>query len=292
MPRRSGGRIQFRLRRLYAAASVFTEPRSSVITSETSRRLLAVDDPVPAVAENSGAESPFLLVCDHAGRATPRRLAQLGLPDSAFETHIAWDIGALDLSRRIGAALGACLIHQRYSRLVIDCNREPAHGKSIVAVSDGWEIPANARLTPSDVVDRRQEIFDPYHALIGAEIDAREARCRPTVLVAIHSFTPTMDGIARPWHVGVLHMGDSPASSGMLDLLRAQPGLVVGDNQPYAMDGTDYTVPFHAHRRGADAVELEVRQDLLQDAVSAERIAGLFIALLPALAAAGQGEAR
>lgn len=255
-----------------------------MISSAPSIDLLAPDEPAPAVAENSGAASPFLLVCDHAGRLTPRRLGRLGLADAAFEAHIAWDIGALTLARRLSAALGACLIHQRYSRLVIDCNRDPGHHQSIVPISDGWPIPANVAITPAEAAARRRAIFDPYHARIAAEIDARAARGQDTILVLVHSFTPSMGGVARPWQVGVLHLGGSPASSAMLDLLRAEPGLVVGDNEPYAMDGTDYTAPFHAHRRGLDAVELEVRQDLLQDAVSAEAMAALFAKLLPRLA--------
>jgi predicted N-formylglutamate amidohydrolase len=216
---------------------------------------------------------------------------QLGLPDTAFETHIAWDIGALDLGRRLAGSLGACLIHQPYSRLVIDCNRDPNHGQSIVPISDGWEIPGNAQLTRAEAAARRGEIFDPYHARIGAELDARRARGLHTLLVLVHSFTPRMGGADRPWHVAVLHMGDSPASSAMLDLLRGESGLVVGDNEPYAMDGTDYTAPFHAHRRGLDAVELEVRQDLLQDAASADRMAALLGRLLARLAVyAGKGD--
>lgn len=250
--------------------------------------LLAADDPAPAVAEKTGADSPFLVVCDHAGRAVPRRLGRLGLPEEAFEAHIAWDIGALTLARRLSAALEACLIHQRYSRLVIDCNRDPDHDQSIVPVSDGWRIPGNEGLDHAGAAARRREVFDPYHARIATEIDARLARGRSTILVLVHSFTPAMAGLARPWHVGVLHLGGSPASSAMLDLLRAEPGLVVGDNEPYAMDGTDYTAPFHAHLRGCDAVELEVRQDLLQDALSADRMAELFIRLLPRLVDGGR----
>src|SRR3569623_287104 len=54
--------------------------------------LLGKGDPAPAVAERGGRDSPFLLVCDHAGRAIPQALGSLGLPEAAFETHVAWDI--------------------------------------------------------------------------------------------------------------------------------------------------------------------------------------------------------
>jgi predicted N-formylglutamate amidohydrolase len=243
--------------------------------------LLEAGEPEAAVAENPGADAPFLLVCDHAGRAVPRRLGTLGLPDAALEDHIAWDIGALDLSRRLGEAFGACVIHQTYSRLVIDCNRAPDHPQSIVTVSDGWTVAGNLGLTPSEAEARRRAVFDPYHARITAELDARRARGVATLLVCVHSFTPSMAGVERPWRVGVLHMGDSPASTALLERLGREEGLEVGDNEPYAMDGTDYTAPVHRRGRGIDAVELEVRQDLLQDPTTFRHMADLFIRLLP-----------
>jgi predicted N-formylglutamate amidohydrolase len=243
--------------------------------------LLEAGEPEAAVAENTGAGGPFLLVCDHAGRAVPRRLGALGLPAAALQEHIAWDIGALDLSRRIAEALDGGLVHQTYSRLVIDCNRAPDHPGSIVTVSDGWTVPGNLALTPAQAEARREAVFDPYHARIAAELDSRRARGVPTLLVCVHSFTPSMAGFERPWRVGVLHMHDSPASTALLESLGREEGLVVGDNEPYAMDGTDYTAPVHRRGRGIDAVELEVRQDLLQDPAAARRIADLFIRLLP-----------
>ncbi len=243
--------------------------------------LLEAGDPTPAVAENSGAESPFVLVCDHGGRAVPRRLGRLGLPEAAFDAHIAWDIGALDLARRLAGALGAVLIHQAYSRLVIDCNRSPDHPQSIVTEGDGWMVRGNRDLSSDWKAARRQAIFEPYHALIGAELDARRPRRADSVLICVHSFTPSLGGVARPWDVGVLHMGNSAASTALLTLLRRESSLVVGDNEPYAMDGTDYTAPFHAHRRGLDAVELEVRQDHLQRQGGLEAMADLFTRLLP-----------
>ena len=243
--------------------------------------LLEVDEPSPSVAENSGANAPFLLVCDHAGRAVPRCLGRLGLPDAAFEAHIAWDIGALALARGLAGAFGAALIHQTYSRLVIDCNRSPDHPQSIVTHGDGWTVAGNHDLGPDEKDARRRAIFDPYHARIAAELDARQSRGADTLLVCVHSFTPRLGGEARPWDVGVLHMGDSDASTALLSLLRQESGLVVGDNEPYAMDGADHTAPFHAHRRGLDAVELEVRQDRLESPDGIAAMTALFARLLP-----------
>jgi predicted N-formylglutamate amidohydrolase len=243
--------------------------------------LLGPSDPAAVVVENRGACTPFLLVCDHAGRQVPRCLDSLGLPSSEFNRHIALDIGAGDLASQVGRRLAAWTVRQTYSRLVIDCNRAPDHHGLIVEESDGARVPANLNLTPHERARRLDEIYAPYHAAISQELDRRAATEQPAVLISIHSFTPAMGGIARPWHMGVLHDGASAASDAMLRLLRQEPGLVVGDNEPYAMDGIDYTIPLHAIARGLPYVELEIRQDLIADAAGVERFAALLARVIP-----------
>ncbi|MDB5460782.1 MAG: N-formylglutamate amidohydrolase [Caulobacteraceae bacterium] len=243
--------------------------------------MLGCDDPSPAVVTNRSGSSPFVLVGDHAGRAIPRRLGDLGLAPEAMELHIAWDIGISGLGARLAARLDACFVEQAYSRLVLDCNRKPGAPDCAPAVSDGWAVPGNAHLSPADLAARRREIYAPYQAAIAEGLEARAAR--PAFLVSLHSFTPAMQGFARPWRVGVLHAHDSPLSLRMLDLLRAELGDLAGDNQPYAMDGTDNTVPLHAPR-AADYLELEVRQDLLADPAGQDEMAALIGRLLQALA--------
>lgn len=187
------------------------------------------------------------------------------------------------LGRRLSNALGATFIAQRYSRLVIDCNRDPSRADSIPAESDGSIIPGNANLAPADRAARIERVFAPYHARIAGELDARAARGLPTWIVALHSFTPAMRGMARPWIFGVLHLGDSAFSRATLAALAAEPdGPVVGDNEPYRMDLVDFTVPHHAIGRGLDYLELEVRQDLLADEAGQQAVAERLARLLPA----------
>ena len=213
---------------------------------------------------NAGAPSAFLLLGDHAGRQIPRRLERLGLGDAALDRHIAWDIGIAGLGARLSNLLDATFIAQAYSRLVVDCNRRPGADGAMPAVSDGEPIPGNRDLSPLAVAARMAEIYDPYQQAIAAALAARAGR--QTVLIALHSFTPAMQGQDRPWRLGVLHRHDSPFSSAVLARLRQDLGEAVGDNAPYAMDETDNTIPLHADARGLDYLELEVRQDLLADA--------------------------
>ena len=243
-------------------------------------RVLGPSDPDPTIVQSAGAGARFLITCDHAGRRVPASLGDLGLPPEAFERHIAWDLGAGDLSARLGERLGACVISQAYSRLVIDCNRDPASPDAIPERSDGTAVPGNAGLTSDEIAARVGDIHAPYHAAIARELDRRGDR--PTVLVFMHSFTPRLaGGPARPWHAGVLHEGSSAVSRAMLALLAAEGDLVVGDNQPYTMDGTDHSARRHALDRGLDYLELEVRQDLLADAAGRAAWADRLARLLP-----------
>jgi predicted N-formylglutamate amidohydrolase len=220
-------------------------------------------------------------VGDHAGREIPASLGDLGLPAAALDLHIACDIGVAGLGALLADALGATFIAQRCSRLVIDCNRDPARPDAIAEISDGVAVPGNAGLSDADRAARVGEVFAPYHARIAEEIAVRRQAGRPTILLALHSFTPVMAGAARPWRFGVLHMGGSRFSDRVLGALRAALGAnLVGDNEPYRMDGTDYTVPRHAIAAGLDYLELEVRQDLIANPTGQAEAAALLAPML------------
>ena len=246
--------------------------------------LLSPHDPAPVSERNAGGASPFLLIADHAGQAVPASLAKLGLAQAELDRHIGWDIGIAGTTTRLSDALDAHAVLQAYSRLVIDCNR-PLHAPgSIVATSDGTPVAGNAGLDAAQRARRVEEIFVPYHARIAAALDARQRAGRPTILVAMHSFTPSMAGHDRPWHAGVLYQRDPAFAHALLDALRREGDLVVGDNQPYSVsDATDYAIPVHAEARGLPHVELEIRQDLIADAAGqqawADRLARLFLSL-------------
>ena len=229
--------------------------------------LLSASDPAPFALERADAGSHFVLVCDHAGRRIPDRLGRLGLREDVLATHIAWDIGIADTSRRLAAKLDAVLVTQTYSRLVIDANRPLASPESIVTLSGSHAVSGNERLSDADRAQRAQEIFDPYHDCIRGVLDRREKEGRTTLLVAMHSFTPVFLDRPRAWHAGVLYNRDARFARRVLTEMRRGGRWVVGENEPYAAsDATDYTIVVHGEQRGLAHVELEVRQDLLTDA--------------------------
>jgi predicted N-formylglutamate amidohydrolase len=228
--------------------------------------LLAPDEPPPFSQWRPEGRSNFVILADHASRRIPRCLDDLGLPESELLRHIAWDIGALAVAQQVAAALDAPLIAQNYSRLVIDCNRDPEVATSIPTLSEWTSIPGNLGLGAAQVGARRAQIFDPYHDCIRALLDARLAAGRPTILVAQHSMTNIYKGVSRAMHAAILYNRDRRFAGLVLDLLRREEGLVIGDNEPYFVsDETDYTIPRHGEARGLPHVEIEIRQDLVGD---------------------------
>jgi predicted N-formylglutamate amidohydrolase len=228
--------------------------------------LLGSQDVPPVHEDNVAGRSPFLLTCDHYGRTIPRVLGDLGLPAAELTRHIAWDIGIAGVADALSKDLDAHLIAQRYSRLVIDCNRPPDAPSSIPRISETTVIQGNSDLADAAAATRRRAIFEPYHRRIREAIERRLRDGVPTVLVSLHSFTPVYAGIARPWHIGTLYHRDTTLPPRLLKLLRDEPDLVVGDNEPYAVDDdTDYTIPVHGEARGLMNSGIEIRQDLIAE---------------------------
>ena len=229
--------------------------------------LLDPDEPSPVIVERADSRSPVVFVADHAGRRLPRRLGDLGLPAADLERHIAYDIGILPVARSLARAFDAPLVAQVYSRLVVDCNRPTHVAQSIPETSELTEIPGNLRLPDAARRARIEALFRPYHGAIEALLEARAQARRPTVLIAMHSFTPVFLDVPRPWLIGLLYNRDARLARPLLDLLNQDSAPYVGDRLPYAVqDESDYTLPVHGERRGLPHVGIEIRQDLIAEA--------------------------
>src|SRR5580700_5596937 len=181
--------------------SVAAMPKST----ESKYRLLGTDEPAAFEEFNRHGRSRFVFAVDHASARVPARLADLGLPSHELQRHIAWDIGALAVAKRAAAMLDAPLIAQNYSRLVIDCNRDPGVATSIPVIAEFTPTPGNTDLAPAELAARRGEIFEPYHRQIRAVLDERLAAGRETILVAQHSMTNIFKGVTREMHAAVLY---------------------------------------------------------------------------------------
>ena len=241
-------------------------------------------EPHPVEILPGALSSGLLILCDHASNAVPEEFGDLGLPETEFRRHIAYDIGAADVTRALARRLGAPAILTRFSRLVIDPNRGRDDPTLVMRLSDGAVVPGNARLGAADIQARIERFYDPYDSAVTAAIDAALAEGCPPAIVTIHSFTPIWRGWPRPWHVGILWDADERYARPLLEGLDAEAGLVVGDNEPYDGALAGDTVDRHATRRGLANALIEIRQDLIATRAGAQDWAERFARLLAPLA--------
>jgi predicted N-formylglutamate amidohydrolase len=247
---------------------------------------LAPDEPPPFIVENANGSSPFVLICDHAGKRIPRSLGDLGVASGELERHIAWDIGAAAVGSHLSKLLDAFFVRQTYSRLVIDCNRPLDAAGSIAVRSEATDIPGNAGIDEASRRARARDIFHPYHNRIAEELNRRRRENKLAILISVHSFTPSYLDVARPWHIGMLYGKDARIAKLLLARIREEGHWHVGDNEPYAVTATtDFAIPVHGEARGLPHVGLEIRQDLIADESGqrewAERIA-TWLRMIPA----------
>jgi predicted N-formylglutamate amidohydrolase len=238
---------------------------------------LGPEDPAPFTRINPEGKPRFVLTCDHASRAVPNHMDGLGLAGDDLSRHIAWDIGAADVTRHLAERLDAPAFIAGFSRLVIDCNRPLTSPTSIPTVSDGSKIPANRGVSAAEAAARADALYWPYHRQTANAFDALIEAGEIPIFVAVHSFTPKLDGgEPRPWHIGLLWEHDgrlvAPLQTAFSSLV---PGICIGDNEPYAIIGpSDYSIPEHGQARGLPHIEIEIRQDLINTEEGAALWAG------------------
>ena len=250
---------------------------------------MSVEHRSPVVVENPEGAGPFVIVCDHASNRIPDEYRSFGFADDALKTHIAWDPGALAVSRRLSALLDAPLLWPDVSRLVIDCNRPIDASSLIVIESEGRPVPANRNVSDAQRAERIKRVHAPYHEAIDACLKRRLAAGMESALIAVHSFTPVYLGKSRPWEIGIVFGDDRRLADDFIRGLQADPALTVGINQPYApADQVYYTVERHAGPRGLPAAMIEIRNNEVADKAGqrqwAGRLAHILIAAAPELA--------
>lgn len=230
-------------------------------TAETPRQNADLLAPVRTV--NADGKGPFVIVVDHASNRIPPRWGDLGLPPADRIRHIAWDPGALAVSLRLSELLDAPVVHSTVSRLVIDCNRDLDAVDLVPTTSEHTQIPGNAAVTADDRQWRIGAAHVPFHDAIDRLLAAREAAGLATILVCMHSFTPTYKGKVRPWPIGLIHARDQRYTAALRDALATEaPDLNIGWNEPYsALNGVTYTLEHHGDGRGLDATMIEIRHD-------------------------------
>lgn len=244
-------------------------------------KLLTEAEGSPVAVENPEALSPFLLVCEHASRRLPEKMGTLGLSPDALSSHIAWDPGALAVSKLLVKNLDAALVYQRFSRLVYDCNRPPEAEGAMPSVSEVFEVPGNAAISAAERRARTDALYVPFRDELADFIAARKANGRPPVLVTMHSFTPVYHGRQRDVEVGILHDTDKRLAAAMLAVAEKTKRYDVRRNEPYGpADGVTHTLIEHGVKNGLLNVMIEIRNDLIQDEAGQKVMAGYLTGLL------------
>ncbi|MGI2031157.1 N-formylglutamate amidohydrolase [Rhizobium panacihumi] len=223
----------------------------------------------------------MVLLADHAMNRLPPGYGTLGLDETTFARHIAYDIGIEGLTRRLAAMLNVPAVLCGFSRLLIDPNRGEDDPTLIMRISDGAIIPGNHPIADSEWAHRLDTFHRPYHRAVDLTIGkTAEASGKTPLVLALHSFTQAWKGVPRPWHASVLWDNDDRAVKPLLGMLRDDPTLIIGDNEPYDGALKNDTMYRHCMRAGLAHALLEVRQDLIGDETGIEewavRLAPIF----------------
>lgn len=229
---------------------------------------------------NPGGDHSIILLCDHASNVVPAEYGTLGLAPAEFKRHIAYDIGAAEVTRALSQSLNAPALLSCFSRLLIDANRGADDPTLVMKLSDGSIISGNAGADDAEVARRIARFHAPYHAAITARIEVALAMGLTPALISVHSFTPAWKGRKRPWHYGVLWDKDARIAQPLLDRLREEPGLVIGDNEPYSGELENDSMSQHGTRRGLPHVLIEIRQDLVETTEGAQKAGALLTRVL------------
>jgi predicted N-formylglutamate amidohydrolase len=227
---------------------------------------------------NARGASPFVILCDHASNRIPERYGDLGLTATERVSHIAWDPGALAVSRALSSLLDAPLVESTVSRLIIDCNRATDAPNLIWTLSERTRIPANENLSEDERAFRIANYHRPYHGAIDVLLEARRHAGKETVVVCLHSFTPVFLGVARPWPIGLIHGRDERFTRNLQTALAdEEPDMNIGWNEPYAaLNGVTLTLEKHGDGRGLDATMIEIRNNEILSPQGVERWAELL----------------
>lgn len=251
--------------------------------TDTNTPLLSADEPSPFYVVNPLAETPILLVCDHASCRFPLSLGDMGLDPFARRCHLAIDIGAGSLTEHLAQGLGVTAVLAQYSRLIVDCNRQLMDPGAFLEYGDGILVPGNRHLSRAEKDRRADAIYWPYHHAIDEQIKRLKAVGPPPAFISVHSFTPVLDGESRHWEIGVLWDKDQSLSDIFIEEFRAA-GYKTGDNEPYSGKAPqDFTIDHHAETIGLPHVGIEIRQDLVDDIVGVNEIAEIMQTIIESI---------
>lgn len=269
--------------RAHAARLQPSGPAFSMLTPKFHMRATVYPmtaSPVQPEILNPTARKGLIILCDHATNHIPDGYENLGLTEDVLGQHVAYDIGAAAVTRKMCELMGVSAVLAPVSRLLIDCNREPDSPTLVPAISDGITIPANVDLPPSALQARKDAYYTPFHDACASLVEAHLDEGVVPLVVGMHSFTHEMGGEKRPWHAGFLWNRDPRLAQAMIGLMERETDLVIGDNLPYSGKDLYYTMERHGAAHGLPQTTIEIRQDLLMKPSMTDEWAALMADIL------------
>jgi predicted N-formylglutamate amidohydrolase len=213
---------------------------------------------------NASGCGNVLLLCEHASNFIPSEYDNLGISQTDSETHIAWDIGALELAKVISVKLDAPLVASNVSRLVYDCNRSSDANDAIVVCADCVIIPTNQALSEAQRQHRVDSVYQPFRRTVEQLLRHRRTQSQVTIIVTIHSFTSVFNNKFRDVEIGLLHDSDSRLADAMLSNAALISPRIVKRNEPYGpTDNVTHSLKIYGIEHNLANVMIEVRNDLL-----------------------------
>ncbi len=228
--------------------------------------------------DNAKGKSNFVILADHASNHIPIEYKMLGLTEAERKMHIAWDLGTLPVAKLLSQKFDAPLIHSKISRLVVDCNRALYREDLIPQLSENTSIEGNKNLDDNQRKHRIDNYHQPYHNAITSILDDREQMGINSIIVSIHSFTPSYMGVPRPWPIGFIPDQKQQFTKELFDNLKSKyPQKNIGWNEPYAAEqGVHYTMDMHCDKRGLHGAMIEIRNDELSDEIGINKWADIL----------------
>ena len=213
----------------------------------------------------------LLIVADHASNYIPKKYNNLGLKKKDVTTHKAYDPGVKDLAINLSNKFNSHLILGKYSRLLIDYNRDVNDPTLISVISDRKLILGNKKITKQERIYRINKIYRPYHDKINKKILEKKIN----VIISLHSFNPIFKGRKRFLEYGILSNEDRRLSDLIIKELKRKKNFV-GDNKPYRGSLIGDTLYKHALKKGIYHSLIEIRNDLLSNVKKIDQVSNLM----------------
>lgn len=225
----------------------------------------------------------LVVTCEHASNRLPAPLQAAGEDAKWLDTHWGWDPGAGDVVRDLVHRKASVAILSRFSRLICDPNRAPLESDWIRTECEGYALSFNKNISPEERARRKATYYDPYHEEIDRCLSERLSRGGDVLLLSVHSFTPNFMGVVRDMEMGVLFDRFDPVAERFASHLRDQ-GFVTALNEPYSgKDGQIFSAQHHGHRHGVIYLELEIRQDIIDNSEKVQDVSSRLCDALTAL---------